>query len=109
MPRQNRVTRDNFLSLGKAKARKLGIFCSVSVYRQEGFEPKFVCIISKKMVRLSHDRNHIRRRFREAFRTQVLIAEPHAMYVFTPKKESKTATYKDICEDVKSLIECKYL
>lgn len=68
-------------------------------------EPRFACVVSKKVAKRAVDRNLIKRRGREAVRDALKkSAAAPASYVFYAKKEALGAPYRDIAAEIRKLL-----
>lgn len=74
----------------------------LSYAENQGNKPKFACVVSKKISPKATERNTIRRQTMAALRE--LPPVPPGTYVFTARKEIKTADFKDILADLSKIV-----
>jgi ribonuclease P protein component len=109
MPKRQRLSRADFASISAAKHRRFfGTYFSLSVavlpVSDALHEPKFACVVSKKIATHAVDRNLVKRQCREAVRlAPKSIAMPVSL-VFYAKKEAKGVSYKEIEDDGRKLL-----
>jgi ribonuclease P protein component len=109
MPKHQRLSRVDFSSMNVARSRRFyGTYFTMSVSPQPAEnttnEPKFACVVSKKIAAHAVDRNRIKRRCREALRTTPGTVTGTRVVVFYAKKESKNATFQEVVSDVNHLL-----
>ena len=109
MPKKQRLSRVDLSTINVARSRRFfGTYFTMSIsprkVESSKNEPKFACVVSKKIAAHAADRNRIRRLCREAFRSAAGAAHKAQAHIFYAKKESKTATFHDVTADVKSLL-----
>jgi len=57
---------------------------------------------------MAHERNRVKRRLREALRSEVIEFEYEADIVFVARNTVKNAGYEELCRDVRGLLSwCK--
>ncbi len=104
MPRKHRLTRADLASLPQPR-RTHGEFLSLSISEGPFTEPRFACVVSKKVSLRAVDRNRVKRRVRASLAPIIpLITEPRA-FVLVAKAKSRDATYQEIDQDVRRVIE----
>ena len=104
MPKQSRLTREDFSSLSKNRPKTyFGRFFTLAVYPADQ-NTKVACVVAKKNVRHATDRNTVKRRVREVVRA-LLPALPAGSYVIYTKKKANEATFADIQSDIQDLLK----
>ena len=103
MPKENRLRRREFpLRRGKCVAGEL---LSVSVSPSSGsVEPKFTCVVSKKISPRATERNTLKRRCREIFRP--LLSHKQSMIIIVyPKKSALKVPYAELSREAGRLLD----
>src|SRR3989344_5306477 len=102
MPKENRLRRREFpLHRGK---RIVGELLLLSVSPSVGsVEPKFTCVVSKKISPRATDRNTLKRRCREIFRSLLAGKKPLLIVVY-PKKTALEASFADLSLEAERLL-----
>jgi len=102
MPKENRLRRREFpLHRGK---RIVGELLLLSVSPSVGsVEPKFTCVVSKKISPRATDRNTLKRRCREIFRPLLLRKQSMVIIVY-PKKSALKAPYAELACEAEHLL-----
>jgi len=104
MPKAHRLTREDFSS--RPPTRRLhGALFSLSASPRASGGAKFACVVSKKVALKAHDRNLLKRRCREAARTYLKHLKAPLALVAQAKKQAVGASFADIREDIKNLIQ----
>ena len=67
--------------------------------------PSVAIVVSKKVAKTAVSRNRIRRRLYEGFAPFVPLLPKGTRYLVYPKKEVLTASFKDIRESLKQLLD----
>jgi ribonuclease P protein component len=108
MPKHQRLSRVDFSSINTARLRRIhGAYLTLSVsehVKNPISKPKFACVVSKKIAARAVDRNRIRRRCREAFRTLCNGRTDPRSFICYAKKEAAAASYDDIRSDLRDLL-----
>ena len=85
-------------------ARRIhGAFFTLSIAAHPEPGKRYACVVSKKVATHAVDRNLVKRRCRHALRALVIPSRPLAL-VFSAKKSARDATYHEIAEDIKKLL-----
>jgi len=102
MPKKNRLSGAEIRSVRSPRRFHGGLF-SLSVSPAET-AAGFACVVSKKVAVKAVDRNLIKRRVRAAIYGSLKQAQPGS-YMFHAKKQAKDASYIEIEQDVRTLME----
>lgn len=104
-PRRARITKtDEFSSVFSFRKRISGQYLALHYQPNQLGWPRLGMIVSKKTVRLSVDRNYMKRVVRELFRTHRLVL-PAADIVVRMLKPFKRSDYPVIREEFAALLE----
>ncbi|HEY4511173.1 MAG TPA: ribonuclease P protein component [Candidatus Paceibacterota bacterium] len=102
MPKENRLRRREFP--GHFAKRIVGELLSISISPSVGsVEPKFSCVVSKKISPRATERNTLKRRCREAFRP-LLAHRQSLLLVVYPKKNALKAPYAELAREAEGLL-----
>ena len=108
MPRKNSLTREDFVRAGKAKLRRargaLFILAFGRLPGQKTAEIKASCVVSKKTASRATERNLIKRKWREAMRSNLSGIPAPCMLIFYAMRPAKDASFADIKIDVEALV-----
>jgi len=102
MSKKDRLTTADFRKLRPGR-RFHGALVTLSVASLEKGPARYSCVVSKKVSPLATTRNRIKRRLRNAVVAAGIPRQPLAL-VFTAKKSSVDAAYRDIIADVSSVL-----
>ncbi len=84
--------------------------CSFSLHKlPDSIGPKAATIVSKKALRLAHERNRAKRRLRAAIYKHLGEFKTGYGYVFTIKKELHDADADEISKEVEQLLSTQRL
>lgn len=101
MPRKYALTNREIRTVRPTR-RIHGALFSVAVLPLPSSAAKVAVVVSKKISAKAVERNKIQRRARAALRS-VLPQLPPAGYLFTAKREARTAEYEDVARDIAQL------
>ena len=101
MPKKNRLTGAEIRGLRSPRRVHGGLF-SVSVGPSRFSEPRFACVVSKKVAAKAVARNLIKRRCRAIIEKEMKRLPP-ASYVLYAKKDAARAGYGDMEKDIRTL------
>ncbi|MES3005021.1 MAG: ribonuclease P protein component [Patescibacteria group bacterium] len=110
LSKKNRITRAEFESiLSKGKRYHSPIFTLYVVQSKNAVDKKFAFSVSKKVARGAVQRNKLRRQGYATLRTIVNSTQPGFLYLFIYKKTPKTPSYKEIKENITSLLGTSFV
>lgn len=104
LPRKNRIPKEDFPTSKRQGLRLFSPFFSGTFYKEEG-KTRVSVVVSKKTAKTAVARNLIRRRFYEIMQELQKSLTQQGMIVFYPKKETTTADFKDLKEEVKVALQ----
>lgn len=104
LPKKNRITRKDFPANNRQGFRVFSQFFTIVVYK-EIKETKISVVVSKKISKSAVVRNKTRRVFYEAVKVCLDEFNKICVIVIYPKKESLSADFKEIVEELKKTLK----
>jgi len=102
MPALHRLTRQLFPRT--VRRRVSGTYLSIAMAPMNGLtEPKFTCVVSKKVSPKAVERNRLKRRCREAFRPLLRDLPPVAFIIY-PKRVALDVPFAELSREMATLV-----
>ena len=98
LPKSERLTKEDFTTLRTKIVYRGELFDVATITPSQG---KFACVIAKKTLKKAVDRNTVKRRFMSALQDYSKV--DNTSLVVYPKKNSLTAPYPQIQEEIKKV------
>lgn len=104
MPRKNSLSHEEIARLPRGR-RIAGRFFSLSIAPLPSGPAKISCVVSKKVSLKAVERNVVKRRCREAARTDLKTIEQPLALIFHAKKGAAQASFAEIRQDIEKLLQ----
>lgn len=99
LPKSERLTKHDFIGL-RPRIIFRGSFVDIAVFPvPEATISRFSCVIAKKRIKKAVDRNRVKRKIYHALKEYT--PEKKYIIVIYPKITTVSATYTEICEEIK--------
>lgn len=105
MPRNLRLSKREFDTIGRPVRRLVGECCTLAIYKTPQIDgPRAAFVVSKKVSRYAHDRNKIKRRLRAVVYARVASLRGGYTYVFTGKATAINAPFSYLVKDLEKML-----
>ncbi len=107
LPKHLRITRDEFNELGPLILKKSEPYLALKIFEFPSPVSKYAVIVSKKISKLAHERNSMRRRVYSILRNLTALLPSNKAFVFQVKQDLDSLSAEGLEKEIEVLLEIK--